>query len=857
MFEKFKAAWKVKRGNDYERRKGKVETALHEVVKAAAPLEILGKNGNEGAQLAFNSAVSSHKALQDRMLQADKLVSTKPGDAYALLEDIKKQAKLAAEAAKTAREEKVFQDPSSRIQLDMGEDWDGDPPKVHPASIKGFENLSREEIAQATKEIGNKIKNGKRLLDDLLLHPEEFLDKDPELKEITDLMWYLRNKAEELVGAPFEKGALSLPDNGKLLRGYLDRCSEVYNRFSSHMKEQQKKVGGSARAVDFYEGDIKTNPDGLLPYGMNTMLVQSVTIDGTGEERLYVKLETESARLGAPSGKAMLGAKIRHNLEVDPQLQESRGDLDFATLPTSRERTPEDMHRTIEHGKNLIRKQKSRIKGLKRFTENEIGGNKDAVAKELLPKYEAIGKVAKKLGVPKDLLEQGNYKKEFHLMVSNLGEFLDMMEDEELDDDLDEEQEQQLDAALQAFYDYVDSKGMDQNAQSRVMTEAVLTTDFLKPQGLTAEKVAAELRDQLAQLQRRVDDELGAAKLQALANGARRSMQKAGNFITVKRVKDAADALQAETDKIMLQIKDLKTMEPRTAVDRLNVHVKRLEALSERAMLVDARDFPKSGEAHAAHEEARLTAFNIGEMEHLSDSEPVKKALKVLSEALEEFEDVIEVIEAQEEDLGGGGQTAPTTPPPKTTAPSKTAPLTPSPFLPAPAAIVYSSGLGPNPTLYFTGNASGGENYRVSSAVLGEPWQKVEQFCAYLATQWLLGGAGPGGLTFDGLANKDAAVNVVKDWAGNGGAAGQVAYASNQIGGVSVPNRKTVVDGISGGQYKPGTQIWFGTDVHAMAAVVLTNASLRVYDPNTGAAKNVALASFATQANVFVVKAAP
>lgn len=855
MFEKFKAAWKVKRGTDYERRKGKVEAALHEVMKAAASLEVLGKNGNEGAQLAFNAAQSSHKALQDRMAQADKLVTTKPGDAYALLEDVKKQAKLAAKAAKTAREEKVFQDPTSRIQLDMGEDWDGEPPRVHPASIKGFEKLSKEEIEEATKEIGNKIKNGKRLLDDLLLNPEEYLDKEPELKEITDLMWYLRNKAEELVGQPFEKGALSLPDNGKLLRGYLDRCSEVYNRFSSHMKDQQKKVGGSARAVDFYEGDIKTNPDGLLPYGMNTMLVQSMTMDDTGEERLYVKLETESARLGAPSMGKMLGAYRQHGLDVDPQLEQSRGDIDFATLPESRERTPEDMHRTIEHGKNLVRKQKSRIKGLKRFTENEIDGNKKAVTKELLPKYEAIAKAAKKIKIPFDALEQGAYKKEFNVMVSNIEAFTAVVAEQAIDG----EEEDLLNAALDAFTDYCFSKGLHQNAESRVMTEAVLTTDFLKPKGLTAEKVASELRDQLAQLQRRVDDELGAAKLQALANGARRSMQKAGNFINVKTVKDAADALQAETDKIMQQIKALKALSPLTALDRLGDHVTKLEDISERAMYVDARNFPKSSEAQAAFDAASHTAFNIGEMQHLSDNVPVQKALKELTDALDEFGDVIEVIEAQEEDLGGSGQTTPstTTPPGKTSGGGKQAPVKPRQELPVAAPIAYG-GLGSaNPTLYFQDNRDGDVNFRVDSAVPVGDWVRVEQFCAYLATQWLLGGAASGGLRFDGLGNKDAAVNVVKDWAGNGGAAGQVGYAAGKIGGTSVPQGTVLAKvGDKKKPYPSGTRIWFGTNVHAMAAFVLPNGRYRVYDPNSGATTEVDAATFASNphgANVFVV----
>lgn len=606
MFETFKKAWGKKRTNDYERRKGKVEAALKEVEKAAAPLQALGRNGNQGAQLAYNSAVSSCKALQDRLVQADELADSQPGDAYKLLEDIKKQARLAAEAAETAREEKVYKDPSSRVELNMGDGWEGPAPKIHPAAIKGFDTLDAVEIEKATEVIGDKIKSGKRLLDDLLLNPEAYLDKDPELKDIADLMWYLRTKAEELVGEPFEKGALSLPDSGKLLRGYLDRCEEVYNRFSSHLKDQQKKVGGSARGIDFYEGDINENPDALLPYGMNTLLVQSMTIDATGEERVYIKLETEGSRRGTGGAKGF----IQHGFDSEAQLLPTREGLDLASLPQNRPEVPEDVGRARHHAMNFLFKQKSRIKGLGRFTENEIDGDKDAVKDELVPRYQAVIDAAKKLKLATDALKQGNYKKEFHVMVSNIEAFTSALENDALGD---EKKVKPLADALDAFADFAISKGMDKNAGSRAMTEAVLTTEFLKPKGVTADSVASDLEAELLRLKNRPADEHRVARLEALMNGPRLSLQRAANFMTVPQVKRVVAQLQAEIDLIAKQVSANKDNVVALAPQLFDTHFRELRVMSVRGELPTADpEFPSVEEAEvvcrAAMEFAREVA---------------------------------------------------------------------------------------------------------------------------------------------------------------------------------------------------------------------------------------------------------
>lgn len=190
-----------------------------------------------------------------------------------------------------------------------------------------------------------------------------------------------------------------------------------------------------------------------------------------------------------------------------------------------------------------------------------------------------------------------------------------------------------------------------------------------------------------------------------------------------------------------------------------------------------------------------------------------------------------------------------------------------APQLPAPAPLQIAKGLGSNPTLYFTYNRSGDYNFMVASGNPGAPWQRVEQFCAYLATYWLTHGSDAAGLRFGDLPFNIQldGIQTLTAWASigaNSGLDGQVTYAATAIGGQerskTYVHKKAVK--AAPANYKAGTRIWFGTNAHARAAVVLPDGRYRVYDPNTGATTEISAANFVTvsdDANKFVVQAAP
>ena len=156
----------------------------------------------------------------------------------------------------------------------------GAPVTVFWTDIPGYADMNAVDRVAMEKMAAEKIQGGKALFDQLS-DPNTDLGTLPPatLKDVTDLVWAFKTGAQAK-GSPYEKGALTVP-NGDRLRDYLDTCTdEVYPRVSSHLPEKAKLPGQSARGMDFYGGDPKTNPDELLPSGMNTMLYQMVETPG-------------------------------------------------------------------------------------------------------------------------------------------------------------------------------------------------------------------------------------------------------------------------------------------------------------------------------------------------------------------------------------------------------------------------------------------------------------------------------------------------------------------------------------------------------------------------------------------------
>ncbi|MEO6409740.1 MAG: hypothetical protein ABIO45_13430 [Burkholderiaceae bacterium] len=664
QFTEFKTAFKAKAEKSsrkkFEGRETSLADQLDQLRAARTTLQFFVKNGHQRAPARVADADGMLKGLVKELIAAQALgASGDYEEAYELLGPAKVNAEKALAYVVAARDELLYQDPKNLIACEMADDWQGPPPKVHPASIKGFDALDDAAAVKAFRVVGSKINDGKKLLDRLLTDPEYASDPAvvPELKDVTDLMWFLRNKAEESAGAAFEKGALSIPDDGNLLRGYLDRCQEVYNRFSSHIKAQQDKVGGSARAVDAYEGDIQTNPDGLLPYSMNTMLVQSLQMEGSGEQRLYIKLETEGSRYGAATGGAAMGGMLRATdkgkrkaLEVDPALQKMRADVDAATLPASRAALPADMERTIEHGKNLGKMMvgmahHGKLKGFKRFAEDAIDGKKADFVKD--SPYAAIVKAVEAFKAPTlmAIVTHGNYKAEINQMVDNLERLTAADVSEAIVGGVEPTRAMvaAVEDGIASFTKFLEDHGMAQDKESRVGSEVVLSADFLKPAGVDSASITAEMKARRKELRGRNPDELSAQRLQGLIDTALRSMARAKNFLKDATVQAAAEALQTEVAAARKQIVDLKRFDARWARERLAKH----KALLEKRMAEFDADTLKlsARRAQKVYDEAMCSAFEVRQMAHLQGESAVVRAVDEVAALAEDFIEVIDALE--------------------------------------------------------------------------------------------------------------------------------------------------------------------------------------------------------------------
>ncbi|MGW0733006.1 hypothetical protein [Streptomyces sp. NPDC002851] len=138
---------------------------------------------------------------------------------------------------------------------------------------------------------------------------------------------------------------------------------------------------------------------------------------------------------------------------------------------------------------------------------------------------------------------------------------------------------------------------------------------------------------------------------------------------------------------------------------------------------------------------------------------------------------------------------------------------------------------------------------------------EIEQHCAYLATHWLLTGHGAGGLRYADLdeAARIRASDTVRQWASAGGRDAQTEHARAHLGGHEV-TRQNLTSDATANTLPVGTRIWFGTDRHAEAAVVVDKNVFLMYDPNTGRATRRSgkdFAAYIANKNAFVVALGP
>lgn len=429
----------------YERRRGKTIAALQKVHLAIQGLEDLGGD--------VDDSNDEYEDLRNRLLQVHNNAEGNYKNAYKQLDDIKKAA-YKLQTAVTKAYKTAIDDPKARVKTDVN----GEEVELHPRAVPGFEEMTRAQRQEALQAIGGKILKGKVLVDELNLDPDGM--DDPEREDVANMMWYLKATAEKKAG-PFAKGTLTVPDKGYKIRGYLDRCTEVYNRKSTHMTDHQKKEGGIARGIDFYEGGGGCfDEDGdfdedkaklMMPYGMNTLLVQSFTVEN-GEERMMLKMETESARFGE-----------------DKQF---KGREDFDTLPQSRPKTDEDGARARAHLWNAVKAKvfkKHDNGGLVAFREDLESGK----AKQVVDAYTKAVEYAKKnCPLVYKYLKAGDWKTNINVMCANI-ESLGSIPDRNFDGD------DKLRDLLLAAANVIDEMNAFGNFESRVGNEVVLSSDDL------------------------------------------------------------------------------------------------------------------------------------------------------------------------------------------------------------------------------------------------------------------------------------------------------------------------------------------------------------------------------------------
>jgi|GEM_PF-4055914 len=137
----------------------------------------------------------------------------------------------------------------------------------------------------------------------------------------------------------------------------------------------------------------------------------------------------------------------------------------------------------------------------------------------------------------------------------------------------------------------------------------------------------------------------------------------------------------------------------------------------------------------------------------------------------------------------------------------------------------------PNPHLFLDLATLGlpQKKYTVSS-LQPEPgnWISVNQFCSLLSVYWI-NHSDLYSLAFMNLS-KDLQLEYVNQLISFESLADQVNYAARNINGLIVEAAKAIEDMET---YPTGTKIWFGNNIHVMAAVT-TAQGVRFYNPDSG-----------------------
>ncbi|MFO0616201.1 MAG: hypothetical protein U0414_26645 [Polyangiaceae bacterium] len=164
--------------------------------------------------------------------------------------------------------------------------------ELNNQTMPGWSKLPLGDRPQRIRDLAAKIDRGRDIMSQL---------RDPNgtppqatKDTVSDLMFYLRAQSDKAAGKPWYRGAMTIPDPGGRVRGWLNSTSNaVYMRPSSHLKPDQQGAGHTGRGIDFDKHG--RGLDRHLPFGMRTLLYQGLTRQGS--EMLYIKMESEGTRV--------------------------------------------------------------------------------------------------------------------------------------------------------------------------------------------------------------------------------------------------------------------------------------------------------------------------------------------------------------------------------------------------------------------------------------------------------------------------------------------------------------------------------------------------------------------------------
>lgn len=179
-----------------------------------------------------------------------------------------------------------------------------------------------------------------------------------KLSDIRDFMTFLTAKAGQKTSY-FEEGAFNLPDPGNKIRKFLDSCTDVYQRNSTHIDGFADHKGCGHRGIDMG-----------LPNGMGTLLYGGMNdgVMGTRGDRIFLKMESHGCRIST--------------------LKQSKRDTEG---PGDRGKRWSDLFTSIKHGIGGIKT----LLGLQK-TE---GTRKERLDKGVEKEFKALVKMAQESGV--------------------------------------------------------------------------------------------------------------------------------------------------------------------------------------------------------------------------------------------------------------------------------------------------------------------------------------------------------------------------------------------------------------------------------------------------------------------------